>query len=126
MGYMFRKMEGILVQKPYMASIYPDQKSREALEVFQMTDRRGEFFDLSTKPITRAEFYVGNKAHEKAEMKPAYFISDQCIGCGRCFSVCPQKCIDTTKVPFMIAQEHCIHCGNCFLDCPVHAVVHNA
>ena len=119
------KLDEIFAENPYMASIYPDLKSREALEVFRMTDGKGEFFDLSTKPITRAEFGIGKSAGKKEELKPAYFISDKCIGCGKCVSVCPQKCIDTKQVPFVIEQEHCLHCGNCFRDCPVNAVVHN-
>lgn len=119
------KLDEIFEKNPYMASIYPDPKSREALEVFRMTDGTGEFFDLSTKPITRAEFYVGTNAGKEADIRPAYFISDQCIGCGRCVSVCPQKCIVNNKIPFVIEQEHCLHCGNCFHECPVHAVIHN-
>lgn len=119
------KLDEIFAKNPYMASIYPDEKSREAMEVFRMTDGEGEFFDLSTKPITREEFGIGKSAGKKEEIKPAYFISDKCIGCGTCVTVCPQKCIDTTKIPFLIEQEHCLHCGNCFRDCPVQAVVHN-
>lgn len=121
------KLDEIFEKNPYMAAIYPDQKSREALEVFRMTDGKGEFFDLSTKPITRDEFYVGKNAGtgRKAEIKPAYFITDRCIGCGSCAAVCPQGCIDTSKVAFVIEQEHCLHCGNCFSDCPVSAVQHN-
>lgn len=119
------KLDEIFEKNPYMASIYPDPESREALEVFRMTDGQGEFFDLSTKPITRAEFGIGKSADRKEELRPAYFISDSCIGCGKCVSVCPQKCIDTAKLPFVIEQEHCLHCGNCFRDCPLHAVIHN-
>lgn len=120
-----KKLDEIFEKNPYMASIYPDKKSREALEVFRMADGKGEFFDLSTKPITRDEFFVGKSAREgrRAQILPAFLITDKCIGCGACASVCPQNCIDVSRIPFVIDQTHCLHCGNCFSDCPVSAVV---
>ena len=39
-----------------------------------------------------------------------------CIGCGTCFSGCPQKAIKEGK-PFEIQQNHCLHCGLCFENC---------
>lgn len=117
------KLDEIFEANPYMAAIYPDPKTREALEVFKMTDGVGEFFDLSTKPITRGEFSVGSEAGSVAPVPTGgYFITDKCIGCGTCYDVCPQKCIITTTVPLVIQQEHCLHCGNCYTDCPFEAV----
>lgn len=118
------KLDEIFEKNPYMASIYPNPVSREALEVFHMIEGEGEFFDLSTKPITRADFYIG--LNTETDSKPAYFISDRCIGCGKCVSVCPEKCIVSDTVPYVIQQEHCLHCGNCYHDCPIHAVLHEA
>ncbi|MDY5021888.1 MAG: 4Fe-4S binding protein [Blautia sp.] len=51
-----------------------------------------------------------------------YFIGANCIICGKCRSVCPQKCIDLLKRPVMIDQSRCIHCGECEKICPVGAV----
>ena len=47
------KLDEVFAENPYMAEIYPDPSTRNALEVFRMTEGTGEFFDLSTKPITR-------------------------------------------------------------------------
>ncbi|WP_408606301.1 DUF362 domain-containing protein [Lachnobacterium bovis] len=44
-------------------------------------------------------------------------------GCGSCLSVCPQSCIVTARIPYVIEQEHCLHCGNCLNTCPAGAVV---
>lgn len=117
------KLDEIFAQNPYMAAIYPDPKTRAALEVFRMTAGTGEYFDLSTKPITRAEFSVGADAGEVAAQKSGYIITESCIGCGVCVDVCPQKCIDTSGRPLKIQQEHCLHCGNCYRECPADAVV---
>ena len=116
-----QKLDQIFLRNPYMAEIYPTEVSRKALVVFKMERGEGEFFDLSTKPITRETFAVGG-AEESAEEAP-FFITDACIGCGKCVDVCPQQCIDTTKLPFRIEASHCLHCGNCLTDCPVGAVV---
>ena len=124
-------------RKTYMAEIYPQEESRTALEVFQVAEGTGEFFDLSVKPIFRDTFVLGGSAageagqtrqgREKAPgnatgQQGGYFITDRCHGCRICCSRCPQKCIDMFAKPFVIQQEHCLHCGNCMEVCPFGAV----
>ncbi|MGI5990592.1 MAG: 4Fe-4S binding protein [Lachnospiraceae bacterium] len=119
-----QKLQEIFDKNPYMAEIYPTEQSREALVVFRMTSGRGEFFDLSTKPITRESFAIGDaEAAEDFGTHEPYFITAACSGCGKCLTVCPQNCILHDAIPFQIDQRHCLHCGNCFTDCPVGAVV---
>lgn len=109
----------VLFEKnPYMKEIYPTEESMQALTAFQIYEGTGEWFDLSKKPIERVPFAFGG-ADKKAE---GYFITDACIGCGSCAAVCPQNCIVTDSIPYVIEQEHCLHCGNCLTTCPVGAV----
>ena len=117
------KLDEIFAANPYMAEIYPDPKARNALEVFRMTSGSGEFFDLSTKPITRDSFKVGYEVERGDSSSGGYYITEACIGCGVCVDMCPQKCIDVSSRPLVIMQEHCLHCGNCWRECPVDAVV---
>ncbi|MBR0419231.1 MAG: 4Fe-4S binding protein [Erysipelotrichaceae bacterium] len=110
--YLFEK-------NPYMKQIYPNEGSRMALTVFQIYEGTGEYFDLSKRPIDRASFSFG-----KEEVKEAgYLITDKCIGCGNCLSVCPQSCIDHDPVPFVIRQNNCLRCGGCMSVCPADAVI---
>ena len=102
---------------PYMTEIYPTEESRKALTVFCVYEGSGEWFDLSKKPIERASFTFGNAV----KSQEGYYITDKCIGCGKCLSVCPQNCI-SKGTPFTVQQEHCLHCGNCHEMCPVDAV----
>ena len=51
-----------------------------------------------------------------------YYVTEQCIGCGSCPSVCPQNCIDMIDDKAVIRQENCLHCGNCANICPTGAV----
>lgn len=106
-------------KNPYMKEIYPTESSRSALTVFKIYEGSGEYFDLSKKPIERAEVAFGG-ANER---RGGYFVTDKCIGCKLCYSKCPQKCIDITKKPAVIEQEHCLHCGNCFEICPARAII---
>ena len=102
---------------PYMTEIYPTEESRKALTVFCIYEGSGEWFDLSKKPIERASFTFGNAV----KSQEGYYITDECISCGKCLIVCPQNCI-SKGTPFTVLQEHCLHCGNCHEICPVDAV----
>ncbi|GAF05201.1 4Fe-4S binding protein [Saccharicrinis fermentans] len=112
------KLDAIFEKNKYMSEIYPTAKSRTALEVFCLYRGQGEYFDLSTKPITRGSFSFGGQKLKTF----GYYISDNCHGCGLCVEKCPQNCIDS-GTPFEIKQEHCLHCGNCYEVCPKSAVI---
>lgn len=106
-------------KNPYMNEIYPTEESRRALTVFRLYEGSGEWFDLSIKPIERASFTIG----QPEAKQEGYFITNDCIGCRTCETVCPQACIDFTTTPAVIEQMHCLHCGNCKSVCPQNAVV---
>lgn len=112
------RLDALFQKNPYMKSIYPTTASRKALTVFRIYEGGGEYFDLSKQPIERASFAFGNK---KAVMC-GYFINERCTGCGSCFSLCPQNCIDLKDGKAVIQQAHCLHCGNCYDSCPVKAI----
>lgn len=109
----------VFEENKYMEEIYPSKESRIALEVFRLYEGQGEFFDLSTKPIIREQFVLGNYDEK---VKYGYFVTDECVGCNICYSKCPQKCIDISVKPVVIKEEHCLHCGNCIEVCPFGAV----
>ena len=115
----YDKVPDLFAKNPYMHEIYPTEESMHALTAFQIYEGTGEWFDLSKKPVERVSFSFGGseKKHE------GYFITDACISCGSCLPVCPQNCIISDKLPFIIEQEHCLHCGNCKEICPENAVV---
>jgi ferredoxin len=46
-----------------------------------------------------------------------------CIGCGRCFEVCPhQVFVVTDRKAHMQDRDACMECGACALNCPVKAI----
>ncbi|MFR4393160.1 MAG: (4Fe-4S)-binding protein [Ruminococcus callidus] len=100
----------LLFQKnPYMHEISPTAESAAALTVFQIYAGKGEWFDLSKKPIERDSFTFG----EIKAVQNGYVIGAECCGCGACLTVCPQDCIDLAKGSAVIRQNNCLHCGNC-------------
>lgn len=52
-------LERLFKKNSYMYEIYPTEQSRKALAVC-IYDANGEWFDLSKKPIERADFSIGN------------------------------------------------------------------
>lgn len=127
------KLDEIFEKNVYMQKIYPGE-TRNALEVFKFTNADGNFFDISNPShVTRGFFTLGN-AEEKFS---GYFADETCIGCKKCFSVCPQKCIDFVSggtisnknaneqenaKKAVIEQNRCLHCGRCVPVCPVRAI----
>lgn len=108
----------IYKEQPYLENVYPGE-SKKIDTIFVIKDYTIEYFCLSTRPITREYFAVGN-----TQIKPkGYVITDSCIGCGKCLCVCPQSAIDKgDPKPFVIRQNNCLQCGSCFENCPVQAV----
>ena len=106
-------------KNPYMKEIYPTVNSQKALTVFKIYEGSGEWFNLSKKPIERFSFAFGNMQIKTK----GYFITNACIGCRQCQTVCPQNCIDFTFIPAIIQKEHCLNCGNCMSICPYNAVI---
>lgn len=117
-----KKLEEVFVENPYMNEIYPSVESRNALEVFQMYEGQGEYFDLSVKPIYREPFYLGGN-HETRTNAHGFYITESCNQCGKCLTECPQGCIDVTEGTVSIHQAHCLHCGRCYEICPKKAIM---
>lgn len=106
----------IFQEQPYLSNVYPGD-TRKIGVVFEIHDAEIEYFNLGVNPIFRETYTIGEgKIHPKG-----YYITDACIGCGKCVKICPQKAIEYGK-PSVIHQEHCLHCGNCFENCPVKAI----
>ena len=114
----YKKIPELFEKNRYMYEIYSTEESRQALTVFQIYEGSGEWFDLSKKPIERLSFSFGKENNRMG----GYFIANDCVGCDECVKVCPQNCIITVNVPYIIKQKHCLHCGNCLTVCPVGAV----
>lgn len=101
-------------RNPYMKEIYPGD-TREALDVFQLYEAQGEYFDISNpSKIVRDTIVIG----DGEAVQTGYVVGEGCIGCKLCYSVCPQKCIDISSIPVTIDQNHCLHCGRCAQTCP--------
>lgn len=106
-------IDRIFEENPVMNTVYPGD-SRYVLEAFCIDNGTVEFFDLGKQPIDREYFTLGSiRAKEEG-----FLITDNCIECGKCENLCPQKCISD----FKINQKHCLHCGLCYEECPVKAI----
>lgn len=106
----------IFEEQPYLANVYPGD-TREIGIVFCIDQAEVEYFNLGVNPIFRETYLLGAARHSAK----GYFITDQCVSCGTCQSVCPQHCIKE-GMPCVINQNHCLHCGACQENCPVSAV----
>lgn len=107
----------IFEEQPYLINVYPGT-TREIGIIFCLEDYSIEYFNLGTHPIDRMYFDIGKVSHKQK----GFFITDVCIACGTCQTVCPQGVIEDGDV-FHIQQDHCLHCGNCFEHCPAQAII---
>ena len=114
-----KNLDIMFERNPYMKEIYPGD-TREALEVFQLYDAQGEYFDISNPShIVRDTITIG----DGKIIQSGYYVEDGCIGCKLCYSVCPQKCIDISTKPVVIDKKHCLHCGRCTEICPEQCII---
>ena len=113
-------IDRIFEANPSMNEVYPGD-SRYILDPFCIRKGEIEFFDLGTTPIQRESFSLGGQKTKKK----GFYITEACIGCGKCKRNCPQKCIEEGK-PYRIRQENCLHCGLCYENCPVQAIASRA
>lgn len=113
-------IDRIFESNPSMNEVYPGD-SRYILDPFCIRKGEIEFFDLGTTPIQRESFSLGGQKTKKK----GFYITEACIGCGKCKRNCPQKCIEEGKV-YRIRQENCLHCGLCYENCPVQAICSRA
>lgn len=110
----------IFKEQPYLANVYPGDTRKIGI-VFEVRNAEIEYFNLGVHPIFREIYTIGDVKNED-KIKKGFIITDKCISCGKCTTVCPQKCIEKGK-PYIIEQTHCLHCGACFENCPVKAIV---
>ena len=55
------------------------------------------------------------------------YISEKCIGCGKCLEVCPHGVFDLDGTEARIVhKDSCMECGACALNCPAEAIKVNA
>lgn len=108
--------ERIFEEQPYLSNVYPGD-TRDIGIIFCIDQGEVEYFNLGVKPIFRETYLLGNGIIKEK----GYFITDSCIGCGRCAKNCPQNCIEK-GAPYVISQRHCLHCGSCYEKCLVKAV----
>ncbi len=106
----------IFNEQPYLSNVYPGD-TRSIGIIFCIRDMSIEYFNLGVNPIFRESYVIGNAAIQSK----GYLISDECIGCGTCQTVCPQQAIEEGS-PYSIRQNNCLHCGSCFEHCPVSAI----
>ncbi len=109
-------IDKIFEEQPYLYNVYPGGTNEIGI-VFEVRDAQIEYFNLGVNPIFRQSYTIGGGVITPK----GYRITEKCVGCGRCASGCPQRCI-TAGRPFAIDPSHCLHCGNCYEKCPVHAV----
>ena len=94
------RLDEIFLRNPSMNDVYPGD-SREILDVFCLYEGQGEYFCLAKHPIVRHSFCFGGAE----EPRKGFRISDACIGCGTCESVCPEHRLRSGRKTVCIAAD---------------------
>ncbi|MEN2995248.1 MAG: NADH-quinone oxidoreductase subunit I [Thermodesulfovibrio sp.] len=82
-------------------------------------------------PFEKRKVYEGFRGRH-ALVKDPFTEADKCIGCMRCTTVCPSRCIYIKRekrenkmivIDYIIDASRCIYCAYCVEACPVCALV---
>ena len=68
-------------------------------------------------PNTASHLQSGKKTQTKSPV-----ITDKCIGCGECKSICPKQAIKLLDETAVVNYSDCIRCYCCHEVCPVNAI----
>lgn len=93
------KLGEVFAENSYMNEIYLSMESRNALEVFQMYEGQGEYFDLSVKPIYRDTFYLG-KVVAPMRRSMAFMLRETAINA-------ENACRNVHRTALMLQREQC-------------------
>ena len=111
---------------PAFAYCIADQERYPAMTAFVIYRAKGEIFDY--------DFEKEHRAHKLERERfsygvfpvtaPGLTITENCIGCGTCASVCTFDAIEAQGNQYRINGNRCDECGNCFISCPADAIIH--
>ena len=103
-----------------------DQERYPAMVFFVMDRAKGEIYDYDfdrkkrDHKLERERFSFGGFP----VIPVGLTITDACIGCGKCASVCTFQAPYEKDGRYYIDSSRCDECGNCYLNCPAQAIVH--
>ncbi len=92
-------------------------------EILVRIKKKEEIFDIKEGEDAEDNTFV--KSHIfNAKMRKTipYFVTDACIGCGKCEKICPASAIQIKKGKPVWVREDCYLCMACLNRCPVEAI----
>lgn len=117
------EMEDKAVNDPNFNVAVFDVKKYPATRIFVLYCAKGEYYDYDfakryrDHKLERERFAYGGMETER----PGLWITDRCIGCGKCVNVCTFDAIQSGET-YSIRGNRCDECGNCYTICPVQAI----
>lgn len=100
-----------LLKRAKIRGMWPDKIKYPLLKP---DENRIEGFRM---PNTASHLQGGKKGQTKSPI-----ITDKCIGCGECKSICPKQAIKLVDETAIVNYSKCIRCYCCDEICPVNAV----
>ncbi len=118
------KFDNKRVTKPIISTVAIEKKVPINILRADVNEKGGnvlvEISDASANEILEAF----KKEGVEVEQKTLISITDQCINCGHCITLCPTDAIyPASDLSVKVKDEECIQCGRCVDACPLRAII---
>lgn len=95
-----------------------DSRIKDVLDAMEYNHR----VTFKSGPLSALMSHIEYSLYEPSSGTKKFWVTDDCIGCGLCQTICPVQAITMDEGKPVWTKAKCVHCAGCIHRCPPHAI----